>query len=214
MFPDYTHLRLERGPECSRLITNWRDSRCGLPQRALFKMPDIVTYHSALAPEAVKDTLLRSVSTQGVPPYLGPWFYRLIHKDNTCPIWGVVESGKFRLLSNSGGIYAPYFYATWEPQYGGTRIVGYFDLGPSERSSPRIALVFTLAAAALGISLNALDLTCGTHFTKDPEVGTVISVLLVPFGIGFQRLMYWLGARADKRVLAFLESTLAATRAS
>ena len=66
--------------------------------------------------------------------------------------------------------------------------------------------------AAIGILLYAIDLTRGTHFTKDPEIGIVISILLIPFAVGFQRFMRRLSSRTDERVLAFLESTLAARR--
>ena len=172
-----------------------------------------VTFNSALATEAVKDALLRSISTQGVPPYLEPWFYRMHRKDDqTRPVWGVVETQKFRLRRSSGGVYAPNFYATWEPQSGGIRIDGYFDLGPIERLSLRITLVAVLAFSALGVLLNALDLTRGTHFTNDPQLGLVLSILLIPVAVGFQRFVHWVGSRTDERVLAFLESTLAARR--
>jgi hypothetical protein len=61
--------------------------------------------------------------------------------------------------------------------------------------------------------LNALDLTRGTHFTNDPQLGLVPSILLIPFAVGFQRFVHWLGSRTDERVLAFLESMLPARRA-
>ena len=145
-----------------------------------------VTFNSTLAADALGDALLRSISTQGVPPYLEPWFYRMHCKDDqTRPVWGVVEAQRFRLRLGGGGVYAPNFYATWEPQSGGTRIEGYFDLGPIERLSLRITLVAMLAFSALGVLLNAL--------------------------------LYWLyvfvqkrGSRSDDRLLAFIETTLAA----
>lgn len=168
-----------------------------------------VTFDSALA--AVRDALLRSISAQGVPPYLEPWLYRLHPKDDQPrPVWGVVEAQRFRLRRSSGGVYAPNFYATWEPQSGGTRIDGYFDLGPIERLSLRITLVAVLAFSALGVLLNALDLTRGTHFTNDPEFGLVLSILLVPFFIGFYVFVRKRGSRSDDRLLAFIETTLAA----
>ena len=126
----------------------------------------------------------------------------------------MVESRTFRLRYSSGGVYAPCFYAKCEPQHGGSRIDGYFDLGPIERRSLRFALIAVLAIAAIGILLNVLDLTLGTHFTTDPQIGIVISILLIPFAVGFQRFMRWLGSRTDEHVLAFLESTLAAKRAA
>ena len=45
--------------------------------------------------------------------------------------------------------------------------------------------------AILGVLLNVLDLTAGTHLTKDPDVALVLSIVLVPFGIGF----YFIGAK-------------------
>jgi hypothetical protein len=169
-----------------------------------------ITFNSALAAEAVRDALLRSIATQGVPSYLEPWFYRMLRKDDqTRPVWGVVETQKFRLRRRRGGVYAPNFYATWEPQSGGTRIDGYFDLGPIERLSLRITLFVFLAFSALGVLLNALDLTRGTHFTNDPQLGLVLSILLVPFCIGFYVFVQKRGSRYDDRLLAFIETTLA-----
>jgi len=60
--------------------------------------------------------------------------------------------------------------------------------------------------------LNVLDLTAGTHFTKDPDVGPVICVLFVPFTIGCYLVARKLGSRLDESLLAFLELTLAASR--
>ena len=170
-----------------------------------------VTFNSALAAEAVRDALLRSISTQGVPPYLEPWFYRMHRKDDqTRPVWGVVETQKFRLRRSSGGVYAPNFYATWQPQTGGTRIDGYFDLGPIERLSLRNTLVAALAFLALGVLLNAFDRTRGTHFTNDPQFGLLVSILLAPFCIAFYVFVQKRGSRSDDRLLAFIETTLAA----
>ena len=173
----------------------------------------IVTFDSALAPEAVRDALLRGISTQAAPAYLEPWFYRLLRrKDETRPIWGVVETHRFRLRSSGGGIYAPNFYGKWEPRHSGTRIDGYFDLGPIERLSLRITLLVMLAFSVVGMLLNALDLTRGTHFTNDPRFGLVLSILFVPFCIGFYLFIQMHGSRADHRLLAFIETTLAAKR--
>jgi hypothetical protein len=82
----------------------------------------------------------------------------------------VVETQRFRLRRSGGRVYAPNFYATWEPQSGDTRIDGYFDLGRIERLSLRITLVVMLALSVVGVLLNTLDLTRGTHFTNDPQL--------------------------------------------
>jgi hypothetical protein len=131
----------------------------------------------------------------------------------TRPVWGVVETQRFRLRRSGGRVYAPNFYATWEPQSGDTRIDGYFDLGPIERLSLRITLVVMLALSVVGVLLNTLDLTRGTHFTNDPQFGLVLSVLFAPFCLGFYVFIERRGSRADGRLLEFIETTLAARRA-
>jgi hypothetical protein len=133
--------------------------------------------------------------------------------DQNRPVWGVVENQRFRIRRSSGGVYAPNFYGTWEPQSGGTRIDGHFDLGPNERLSLRIALVVTLALSVVGVLLNALDLTRGTHFTNNPQLGLVLSVLFAPYCLGFYLFIQRRGSRADERLLASIEAALAARRA-
>jgi hypothetical protein len=123
-----------------------------------------------------------------------------------------VDRNTFRLRKQNGGQYSPNLYAEGEPEYSGTRIEGYFDLAPVVRLSLRFTLVVILGLASLGILLNVLDLTAGTHFTKDPDVGLVLSILLVPFGVGLYLLAQKLGSRPDENLLLFLEQTLAASR--
>ena len=106
----------------------------------------------------------------------------------------------------------PNFYAKWEPGHSGTQIHGYFDLGPIQRLSLRITLLVMLALSVVGMLLNALDLTRGTHFTDDPKVGLVLSILFVPFCVGFYLFVQMRGSRVDHRLLAFIETTLAAKR--
>jgi hypothetical protein len=70
-----------------------------------------------------------------------------------------------------------------------------------------------LALSGVEVLLNALDLTRGTHFTNDPQFGLVLSVLFAPFCFGFYLFVQRRGSRADDRLLAFIEKTLAARRA-
>ena len=69
-----------------------------------------------------------------------------------------------------------------------------------------------MGLAVLGMVLNILDLTAGTHFTKDPDVGLVLSALFVPFCLGLYLLAHRLGSRTNESLLTFLELTLAANR--
>jgi len=123
-----------------------------------------------------------------------------------------VDNNAFRLRRQNAGIYAPNLYANWGPEYGGARIEGHFDLAPVVKLSLRISTVVMLAIAVLGILLNVLDLAAGTHFTKGPAIGIVISIVLVFFGLGFYLLTRKLGSRPDESLLSFLELTLAASR--
>ena len=171
-----------------------------------------VVFHSTLAPEAVADTLRRTIEAEGVPQYLVPWFVRLFRQSGSHPVCGVVESNTFRLKSRNGGQYAPNFYAKWEPEYRGTRIEGHFELAPLIKLSLRISLILMLALWLIGIVLNVLDLTVGSHFTKDPDIGLPLCLAFVPFTIGFYFVARKLGSRPDESLLVFLEQTLAATR--
>jgi hypothetical protein len=125
----------------------------------------------------------------------------------------VVEGNTFRLKSKKTRQFAPNFYGRWEAESSGTRVEGYFDLAPAVRLSLPYSTALILSLWVIGIVLNVLDLTAGTHFTRDPEVGLVLSVVFVPFTIGFYLVARKLGSRPDKSLLAFLETTLAATRA-
>jgi hypothetical protein len=180
-----------------------------LPNRP-FRNP--VVLHSTLAPEVVADTLRRSIDVGRAPNYMVPWFIRLFRESESHPVIGVVESNAFLLSRRNGGAYAPTFYAKWEPEYSGTRIEGQFDLSPLVKLSLRISLAVTLLLLIIGIALNALDLTAGTHFTHDPHVGLVLCIVFVPFTIGLYFLLQKLGSRPNKPLLAFLEQTLAASR--
>jgi hypothetical protein len=175
-----------------------------------FRSP--VVLHSTLAPEAVADALRRSIDEGGMPRYMVPWFIRLVRESGTPAVIGTVESNGFFLANRNGGPYAPTFFAKWQPESGGTRIEGQFDLAPLAKSSLRIALIVTLSLFIIGIGLNALDLAAGTHFTHDPHVGLVLCILFVPFTIGFYLVAQKLGSRPSKSLLAFVEQTLAATR--
>jgi hypothetical protein len=181
------------------------------PPNRKFRNP--VVLHSTLAPEAVADTLRRSMDVEGLPRYMVPWFIRLFRQASRHPFIGVVESRAFALRSRNGGPHAPTFSAKWEPEYSGTRIEGQFDLAPLVKLSLRISLIVTLSLSIIRMVLNALDLTARAHFTHDPHVGLVLCMVFVPLTVGLYFVLLKLGSRPDKNLLAFLERPLAASRA-
>jgi len=141
-----------------------------------------------------------------------PWFIRLVWKGGSRQVRGLIDGNTFRLKRWNAWQWSPNFYGKWEPDHSGTRIEGYFDLAPLVRWSLRFTLVAVMALAVIGVVLNTLDLTAGTHFTVDPEIGLSISVFLMLFALGFYLVFHWLGSRQDERLLGFLEQTLAASR--
>jgi hypothetical protein len=175
--------------------------------------PNAVVLHSALAPEAVADSLFRSIDKEVALQSAMPWFIRfLVWKGGSRQVRGLIDGNTFRLKRWNAWQWSPNFYGRWEPDRSGTRIEGYFDLAPLVRWSLRSTLVVVMALAVIGVVLNALDLSAGTHLTVDPEIGLSISVFLMLFSLGFYLVFHWLGSRQDKRLLGFLEQTLAPSR--
>ena len=171
-----------------------------------------IVLHSTLAPEAIADTLRRSIDVEGVSRYMVPWFIRLLRRAGSGRFCGVVDSNMFRVKRSNGGRYAPNFYGRWEPEHSGTRIVGFFELAPLVKLSLRISLIVMLALWSIGIVVNVLDLYAGTHLTKDPEIGLPLCAGFVVFTLGLYLVVRKLGSRRDESLLAFLEQTLAASR--
>lgn len=172
-----------------------------------------IILHSALAPDAVADTLLRSVDKDVVGlRSLLPWFIHFVWKGGSRDVRGLIEGNTFRLKRWNAMQWSPNFYGKWEADSGGTRIEGHFDLAPTVRWSLRLWLATVMGLAGLGIVLNTLDLTAGTHFTVDPQVGLAISIFLILLTAAIFLVAHKLGCRQDKRLLGFLEQTLAASR--
>jgi|SRR6185312_5713844 len=174
--------------------------------------PNPVVLHSLLPPEAVADTLLRSVDKEVALQAAMPWFIRLFWKGGSRQIRGVIDGNTCRLKRRNAWQWSPNFYGKWEAEYSGTRIEGYFDLAPPVKGGLRFTLVTVMSLGGIGIVLNALDLTAGTHFTVDPNIGLWISILLMLFTLAFYLAANRLGSRPDETLLQFLEQTVAANR--
>src|ERR1700674_4660688 len=96
--------------------------------------PNAKVLHSALTPEAVADTLLRSLDSEidkgDTLQSLMPWFVRLVWKGGSRQVRGLIDGNTFRLKRRNAWQWSPNFYGKWEAECGGTRIEGYFDLAP------------------------------------------------------------------------------------
>lgn len=173
---------------------------------------DPIVLHSALAPDAVADTLLRSIDKEDAIQSVMPWFIRLVWRGGSRQVRGLIDGNTFRVKRRNAREWSPNFYGKWEADHNGTRIEGYFDLAPLVRWSLRFTLVAVMGLSIVGIGLNTLDLTAGTHFTVDPGVGLGISVFFMVFAFAFYFAVHRLGSRQDESLLGFLEETLAARR--
>jgi hypothetical protein len=141
-----------------------------------------------------------------------PWFTRLVWKSGSHEVRGFIEGNTFRIKRWNAMQWSPNFYGKWETDCGGIRIEGYFDLAPTVRRSLRLTLVTVMSLAVLGIVLNTLDITAGTHFTVHSQVGLGISIFLMLLAGGLFLIAHRVGSGKDKRLLEFLEQTLAASR--
>lgn len=174
--------------------------------------PNAIVLHSTLTPEAVADTLLRSIDKEVVLQSVMPWFVRLVWKGGSRQVRGLIDGNTFRLKRRNAWQWSPNFYGKWEGNHSGTRIEGHFDLAPLVRQSLRFTLVVVLGLGVVGVVLNSLDLAAGSHFTVDPDIGLAISIFLMLFTLGLYLGAHWLGSRRDESLLGFLEQTLAASR--
>jgi len=168
-----------------------------------------VVLHSALTPGVIENALLRSIDVEVVPRSALPWFIRLFWKGGSRRFRGVVDGNTFRLKRGNARDWSPNFYGRWEAENSGTRIEGYFDLDPLVRKAFRFTLAVALVTAVIGILLNLVELTAGTHFTTHPRLGLVLSTLAVPYCLGLYVVAQKLGSRRDDNLLAFLERTIA-----
>jgi len=174
--------------------------------------PNAVVLHSVLAPEAVGETLLQSIDREVELQSLMPWFVRLFWRGGSHPFRGLIGGKTFRLKRRNAWQLSPNFYGNWQADHSGTRIEGYFDSAPRIRRSLRFTVIIVMGIAAIGVVLNTLDLTAGTHLTVNPNIGLGISIFLMLSMLGSYLVARRLGSRRDERLLGFLEQTLAARR--
>jgi hypothetical protein len=180
-----------------------------------------VVLRTGLAPEAVANLLLQSLEPKSVSLWTVFWLSRAlvtIAAWVTGPPWGdasrqvlrQVDGMTFRLERRYGRPLSPAFYGSWKPERSGTEIEGYFGLAPRTLISLRVWLATMVIMTVLGIVLNLLDLTKGTHFTVDPDIGLTTSICFMLGSIGGYLLAQWLGSRRDASSIAYLEHKLSA----
>jgi hypothetical protein len=181
-----------------------------------------VVLYTGLTPDGVAEALVKSLETERVPTWQFFWLVRVgvaIAAWVTGPPWGdasrqvlrQVHGRTFRLERRHGRPFSPAFYGSWQAERAGTKIEGYFGLSPRTLLLNRICLFLLVIMWGLGVLVNLLDLTVGTHLTVDPDVGLTISICFMLTSIGGYLLAQWLGSLRDASSLAYLEQKLSAS---
>ena len=167
----------------------------------------IYVLHSALAPDALGDTLRRSIDEEH-------WtLFSLSGYRGDRPLLGEVGENTFRLQKRrySRNDFTGHFYARFEPESRGTRIEGYFD-------APRWARYFMRAwlagAVLIGTPIfvgTVMDITTGSrHMSGDIWVGLLVPPALIVFGTVVPKLGRLLGKKDERFVMEHLRNTVAA----
>jgi hypothetical protein len=170
-------------------------------------MQPTIVLHSALAPDALVDRLRSSVDEERRTPF------SLSGYKGSRPVLGKVGESTFRLQKRRcwRNDFAPHFYGQIQPEPGGTKIEGYFDV---PRWAKLFMRVWLAAAVALGTPifvLTLLDVTTGSHnVSGDKWVGLAVPPALVAFGILLPKLGRLLGRPDERTILEHLQNTLAA----
>jgi hypothetical protein len=167
----------------------------------------VFVLHSALAPNAVADTLRRSIDEQRWTPF------SLSGYKGNLPLLGEVTENTFKVQKRKyyRNDFAGQLYARFEGEPGGTRIEGYFDYPPWARYFMRIWLAFAVLVGT-PLFLGALsDRVTGSHYMNgDNWVGLLVPPMLVLFGTVLPKFGRLLGKSNERFMLEHIQNTLAA----
>lgn len=170
-------------------------------------MKTTLVLHSALAPDAVIAALRRSVDGEQKTLFSFSGY-----KGNR-PVLGEVSDSSFRLQKRRywRNDFAPRFYGKVEPEYGGTRIEGYFDMTRWVKLFMRVWLGGVVLFGGPLFVMSLLDVTTGSHHTTgDTWVGVIVPPSMILFGILLPKFGRLLGCGEERFLLEFLQGTLAA----
>lgn len=169
-----------------------------------------IVLHSALAPDAVIETLRRSVDKEQRSLFFSMSGYKGDH-----PVLCKFEGSGVRLRKRryDGNIFTPCLFAEFHPEPGGTRIEGYFDMAQWANLYMKFFFGVAVLLCVHILILLLLDLATGSHHWEgdgDRWAEVIAPPAMFAYGILVPKFCWWLG-RGDKRyLLDFLQNTLAA----
>ena len=168
---------------------------------------NLIVMHSSMSAAAVADALRRSIDEERRT------LFSFSGYKGDQPVLGEVLGNKFRLQKRRywRNDFAPRFYGELQPEPGGTRIEGRFDLA----EWARFFMWFWLGAVILiggAVFVSSLsDVMTGSHrMTGNVWVGVIVPPAMVLFGIALPRFGRLLGRGEETFILEFLQNTLAA----
>lgn len=170
-------------------------------------MRPTVVLHSAFPPDALVVALRCSVDEERRT------LFSFSGYKGSRPFLGKVGENTFRLQKRRHwrNDFAPRFYGQIQPEPGGTKIEGYFDVARWAKLFMRLWLAAAVALGAPVFVLTLLDVTMGSrNISGDTWVGLVVPPALVAFGILLPKLGRLLGRAEERAILEHLQNTLAA----
>jgi len=167
----------------------------------------VYVFHAAISPQSVAEVLSHSIDEEH-------WtLFSLSGYKGGRPILGQVGENTFRLRKRrySRNDFAGNFYGRFEPEQGGTRIEGYFDMPRWAKYFMRIWLT---GAVLIGTPIfvgTLWDIAIhGDYITGDKWVGLLVPPSLVLYGIVLPSLGRLFGKRDREFILQHIQNTLAA----
>jgi hypothetical protein len=169
---------------------------------------ETIVLHSAL-PLAEFESRLHSVVDRET--FWNQGLFVFFSGDN--PVTGKFSGNRFRLnrkryFVNNG--FARMFYGRYEPEAGGIRIEGRFDVYPFAKWFMRVWLGFAVLISVLSYSELLKDLASGARSFSDLSPLHLIPLGFVLYGILFPRLGQWMSRGSEQFILDYLEDNLTA----
>jgi hypothetical protein len=167
-------------------------------------MKPTIVLHSALTTVALADALHCSIDEESSTVFSLSGFR------GSRPVLGEVNEVSFRLQKRRywRNDFAPNFYAQVQPESGGSRIEGYFDVSRRVKLTMRLWLVLAVLIGAPLFVAAVRELTAGA--SGSVWIGMLVPPALILWAFVLPKLGRLLGRGEERFLLEFVQQTLAA----
>jgi len=170
-------------------------------------MKSKVVLHSSLPSYAVADTLRCSIDEERIT------LFSLSGYRGSRPVLGKVDESTFRLQKRRcyHNSFAPFFYGRFEPEPGGTRIEGYFDMSRRVKYFMWFWLAMVVLIGGQIFLASLKDIVTGSHYIRgDKRMGILIALSMILFGVLLPKIGRFIARGEERFLLEHLQQTLAA----